>query len=150
MVQSRCWKYQNQGVLLYRIGRCTSHKPPLWRFPKLDCSTTKTVPRVPLPNDRSPESSRRDASNAHFFGTATSPTVEISRMENRPRGGVMYTVAYGRRGWWRSRIFGRVITAAHVTNYYTYKTITITFCEHVIRRKDRTRESGRPGGLDPW
>ena len=41
---------------------------PLGRFSKLDCSTTK---RVPIPNDKSSESSRRDVSNAGFLA----PTV---------------------------------------------------------------------------
>ena len=42
---------------------------------RLDCSTTK---RVPIPNDASSESSRRDVSNAVLFGADTIPTVEIS------------------------------------------------------------------------
>ena len=41
------------------------HHTPLGRFSKLDCSTTK---RVPIPNDTSSESSRRDVSNADLFG----------------------------------------------------------------------------------
>ena len=34
----------------------------------------------------SSESSRRDVSNANLVGTDTTPTVEMSSMENRPRG----------------------------------------------------------------
>ena len=63
------------------------HTPCLGRFSKLDCSTIKTVP---IPNETSSESSRRDVSNAQLGGTGTIPTVEISTMENRPRG-VWYT-----------------------------------------------------------
>ena len=66
-----------------------THTPPR-RFSKVDCSTTK---RVPIRNDTSLLSFRRDASNADLFGTATIPTiptilttVEISSIENRPRG----------------------------------------------------------------
>ena len=72
----------------YHIGRCVS-LPLLGRFSKLDCSTTKRVP-VPIPNDMSSESSRRDVSNADTFGTDTIPTVEISIMQNRPRGDIIY------------------------------------------------------------
>ena len=58
---------------------------PLGEVSKLDCSTDK---RVPIPNDASSESSLTDASNAHVVATGTIPTaVEISIMENRPRGG---------------------------------------------------------------
>ena len=49
----------------------------------LDCMTTK---RVPVPNGTSSDISRRDVSNADLSGTGTSSTVEISTMENRPRG----------------------------------------------------------------
>ena len=61
---------------------------PLDRFPKLDCSATK---RVPMPNDTSSESSRRDVFNGDLYGTGgtvptVTTTVEISTMENRPRG----------------------------------------------------------------
>ena len=53
----------------------------------------KRVP-VPRPHDTSSESSRRDASNADVFGTATIPTIQttnintmkLSTMKNRPRG----------------------------------------------------------------
>ena len=72
----------HESDTVYPIRRCTSH--PLGRFSKLDCSTTK---RVPIPNDAFSESSHRDVSNADRFGTGSIPTVEISRMENRPRGG---------------------------------------------------------------
>ena len=44
------------------------------------------VPTVPIPNDTSSESSRRDVPNADLFATGTIPRVEISTMENRPRG----------------------------------------------------------------
>ena len=60
---------------------------PWGGFSKLDCSTTK---RVPIPNDTSSESSRRDVSSADLFGSGTIPTVEISTMEDRPRGGVIH------------------------------------------------------------
>ena len=56
---------------------------PMGRFSKADCSTTK---RVQTPNDTSSESSRRDVSNADSFDNDTIPPVEISTMENRPRG----------------------------------------------------------------
>ena len=53
--------------------------------------------RMPIPNDTSSESSRRDASNADLLGTGTIPTtptiptaVEISSMENRFRRGTRY------------------------------------------------------------
>ena len=60
------------------------HTPTtLRRFCKLECSTTK---RVPIPNDTSSESSRRDVYNADL-DTDTIPTVETSTMEHRPRGG---------------------------------------------------------------
>ena len=52
---------------------------PLERFSKLDCSTAK---RVPIPNDSSSESSRRDVSSADLLSTDTAvniPTVEVSR-----------------------------------------------------------------------
>ena len=63
---------------------------PLGRFSKVDIAATK---RVPIPNDASPESSRRDVSNADVFSTGTRPTaVEISSMETSAQGGVMYTV----------------------------------------------------------
>ena len=60
---------------------------PLRLFSEPDCSTTE---RVPIPNDTSSERSRRDASNADLFGTDTIPTVGISTMEHRPRGGWCY------------------------------------------------------------
>ena len=72
---------------------------PLGRFPKLDCSTTKRVPVVPIPNDiyAFGKFSLGDIfpmQTFFFFGTGgTIPTaVEISTMEDRPRGGVVYTV----------------------------------------------------------
>ena len=68
----------------YRI-RCISHH----QCSKVDCSTTK---RVPIPNETSSESSRRDVSKADRFGVDTIPTVEMSRMENRIRGVLTYTV----------------------------------------------------------
>ena len=70
-----------------RIGAVYSilhYDTPLGRSSKLDCSTTK---KVPIPNDTSSESSRRDAYNADLFGTVIIPAVEISTMEDRPRGG---------------------------------------------------------------
>ena len=45
---------------------------------------------MPVPNDTSSESCLRDVSNVDLFGTNTVPTVEISTMENRPRGGWCY------------------------------------------------------------
>ena len=55
----------------------------LRRLSKPNFSTTKWAP---ISNDTTSESSRRDVSNAHRSGTGTIPTVEISTMENRPRG----------------------------------------------------------------
>ena len=79
----------------YRIGRCMSlYHTPLVRFSKLDCSTTK---RVLLPNDTPAETSRRGVYNADLVGAGTSPTVEISTTENRPR---VYTVVYTVQGLW--------------------------------------------------
>ena len=60
------------------------HHTPLGCFCKVDCSTTK---RVPIPNDMSRESFRRDVSRVDLFGTGSILTVEISTTENRPRGG---------------------------------------------------------------
>ena len=65
------------------------------RFSTLDYSTAE---RVPVPNGTSSESSRRDVSSADLFGTDNGPTVwsvEISTMENWPRGVVMYTIVHG-------------------------------------------------------
>ena len=66
------------------------YNTPLGRFSKLDCSPTKTVP---IANENSSGSSRRDASYADIFGTDTVPDAEISSMANRP-GGVRYTPSY--------------------------------------------------------
>ena len=41
---------------------------------------------VPIPNDTSSESSRRDVSMIDLFGTGTIPTVVISIMEDRTKG----------------------------------------------------------------
>ena len=75
-----------------------THHTPLGRFSKLDCdcSTTKRVP-VPIPNDTSSESSRRDVSNADLFGTSIFPTaVEMSSMEKSAEGCVVHvTVVCG-------------------------------------------------------
>ena len=69
---------------------------PTGAVSKLDCSTTKRVSLVPIPNHTPSESSRRDVFNADVFGTDTIPTVEIWIMENRPRGVCyIYTVVYG-------------------------------------------------------
>ena len=57
------------------------------RFSKVDCSTTKRVPIVPIPNDTSPKSARRHISNADLVGTGTIPAVETSTVENPPREG---------------------------------------------------------------
>ena len=59
---------------------------PLGRFSKLDFSTSK---RLPIPDDASSESSRRDVPNAGLSGADISPTAEISSMENRPRRNVI-------------------------------------------------------------
>ena len=64
-------------------------------FSKLDFSTTK---RVPTTNDTSSERSRQIFSNADMFGMDAVPTVDISTTKNRPRGGVISTVVYGRKG----------------------------------------------------
>ena len=66
-----------------------AYQTSLVRFSKLDFSTTK---RVVIPNHTSPESSWRDVWNADRFGTDTDSTVEISRVENRPQGAVIYIV----------------------------------------------------------
>ena len=61
-------------------------------FSKLHCSTTK---RVPIPNDTSAASSRRDVSNAYLCGASIIPTVEVSSIGHRPRGVcVIYTLSY--------------------------------------------------------
>ena len=72
---------------VYRI-QCTVCHTPLGRFSKVDCLTTK---RAPIPNGTSAERPLIDAFNADLFGSDTIPTinttaVEISTMENRPRG----------------------------------------------------------------
>ena len=72
-----------QHPLPQQLGRAAAYDrdnitPPPGRFSKLDGSTTK---RVPIPNDKSSESSRRDVSDADSYGTDTIPTiVEISTM----------------------------------------------------------------------
>ena len=43
---------------------------------------------MPIPNDMSSESSRRDVCNADLFGTDAIPTTEISSMESRLGGAV--------------------------------------------------------------
>ena len=70
---------------------------PLGRFSKLDCSTTK---RVLIPNGTYSARSRRNVSNAVFFGTDTIPTVEISTMVRSAQLGVIcilvsYTIRWG-------------------------------------------------------
>ena len=70
-----CLKYPHTTVYI---------TPPLRRFSKLDCSTTK---RVPIPNDTSPETSRQGGSNAGLCGTGPVPTVEISSLEHRSSRG---------------------------------------------------------------
>ena len=71
------------------------HPPPLGRFSKVDCSTTD---RVPIPNDTSSESSRRDVPNADLFGANA-----IFRPRNsRPRDGCdlhrrVYSVQHSNR-----------------------------------------------------
>ena len=56
---------------------------------------------MPIPNDTSSESSRRDISNADLFGNETIPIVQMSSMDNRPRGAwcdkhrlIRYTLGY--------------------------------------------------------
>ena len=68
----------------YHLYEDVDDSPLVGQFSKSDCSATK---RVPAPNDTSSESSRRDVSNADYFGAGAIPPVEISTMENRPRGG---------------------------------------------------------------
>ena len=69
-----CTLYQTLSLgVQYRTRRCISYSPG--GVSKLDCSTTR---RVPIPNDASSESSRRNVSNAILFGARTIPTVEIS------------------------------------------------------------------------
>ena len=81
------WYGMAPAILGYRIGRCTSISHTLGRFSKIDCSPSKRMPR---PNATSSESSRRHVSNADLIGTdifqLLIPTMEISTMENRPRG----------------------------------------------------------------
>ena len=72
----------------YRIRQCISHTPGA--LSKLDSSATK---RVPIPNDTSSESPWRDIFNADLYGAGTIPTVEISTMENRPKG-VLFAPSY--------------------------------------------------------
>ena len=78
------------------VDLCTAYDgvyhASLGPFPKLDCSATKRVP-VPILNDTSSEGSGRDDSGTVFFGTDTILSVEISTMENRPRG-VWYASSY--------------------------------------------------------
>ena len=58
--------------------------PPGGIFPRSIARQTK---REPTSNDTSPESSRRDASNADLLGADIIPTiVEISTIENGPGG----------------------------------------------------------------
>ena len=67
------------------IRRCTSHTP-LGRFSELDWSTTK---RVSTPNDASSESALVEMLSTPTFVAPTLfrlPLVEISTMENRPKG----------------------------------------------------------------
>ena len=71
---------------VYTIHTCIcdpAYHTPLGRLSKLHCSTP--MRRVPIPNDTSSESSRRDVSNAELLGTDAIPTaVEISSMEMSP------------------------------------------------------------------
>ena len=63
---------------------CEYHTP-LVRFSKLDCSTTKRVPR---PHDTWSESSRRDVSHDKLFGTGTIFQLWTYRpLKNRAGGG---------------------------------------------------------------
>ena len=109
------------GVPGYRIRRCLI-TPARGGFPSSIARQTKSVP---IPNDASSESSRRDVSNAgrfarngNIFGTiqamkissmekaerfastgtifGTIQAMEISSMENRPRD-VLYTPSYAVR-----------------------------------------------------
>ena len=64
--------YDMYALLIARdLPYRTVYITPLLGLFKLDRSSTK---RMPIPNDRSPESSRRDASNADFFGTHIYPS----------------------------------------------------------------------------
>ena len=72
MIQ-RKYAFTVYGGVNYQV-----YHTPQGRFSKVDCSIPK---RVPIPNDTSPENSRRDDSNAGRFGTGTIPTVEISAMD---------------------------------------------------------------------
>ena len=69
-----CMRLSEALATIYRIGLCVSqYNTPLERLSKLDCSTTKRVPIVPIPNHTSLESSQRHVSNADLLGTYTIP-----------------------------------------------------------------------------
>ena len=61
-------------------------------FPSSICSTTK---RVPIPNDTSSESSRRDGSNTDLVGTVHYSNCGDIEHGKSAQGGVLYTVVYG-------------------------------------------------------
>ena len=89
------WGYRLPHLaVLFTTAVWSHYDTPLGRFSKLDCSTTK---RVPTPNAiyTSSESSRRDVSSADLYGadTTANTAVEISTMDNRPRG-MYYTLSY--------------------------------------------------------
>ena len=74
-----------QGKNVENVPYATVYTTPPWdSFPR--SITRQPRKRVPGPNDKYPESSRRDASKADLLGTDSFPTVEISNTENRPRG----------------------------------------------------------------
>ena len=66
----------------YRV-RWLVYITPSWSgFPS---SISRRPRELPISNDKSPESSQRDAYNADLIGTDAIPTVEISSMGHRPR-----------------------------------------------------------------
>ena len=70
---------------------------PLERFLKVDCSTTKRVPIVPLvpiPNDTSSESSRRVVSNVDLFGHRHYSNCGDIEHGKSAQGGVSYCTQY--------------------------------------------------------
>ena len=77
------------AVVPYRAGYMTH---PWSVLSKIDCSTTK---RVPIPNDTSSESSRRDVYNADPIGTDTIPTMGDINHRKSAQGDVICTVVYG-------------------------------------------------------
>ena len=76
------------GRCPYTVYDGVCHPPPLEWFSKLDCSATKRVPIVPIPNHTSSESFCETFPTPTFIGIDTIPTWETSTMENRPRTGV--------------------------------------------------------------